>query len=453
MPVGSSTSIREPAWIPLVDAQTRTHAIDVAQVVASRFRDREFLLRTNRRASEQSRYPDTLRWNPCALAHGDAGLALACAYFDRCWPGDGWDEAADKYLSHATRSARLVEVRSGLFGGLAGLAFAAHNQPATSIARRELLPAIDQVLASRVLEMARNLHGRHGIAVSDFDTISGLAGIGAYLITNGASPPTDVAYRALLDALVSMTSTTSDVPHWFTPQHLMGDQLMSAAYPLGNMNCGLAHGIPGPLALMALALRKSPEYGDSIDGLPEAVERVAEWLVRHQMHDDFGINWPTFIPLTAGGRPEAGPIGSRAAWCYGAPGVARSLWLAGSALGNTALCELAIEAMAAIYRRPLALREINSPTFCHGVAGLLQITLRFAHDTGEAFFREAATELCKQVLSEFRDEQPLGFCSVEPGGNRVDQCGLLDGAAGVSMVLLAASTCHRPSWDRAFLLN
>jgi hypothetical protein len=47
----------------------------------------------------------------------------------------------------------------------------------------------------------------------------------------------------------------------------------------------------------------------------------------------------------------------------------------------------------------------------------------------------------------------LGFPSVEPGGNRVDQAGLLDGAPGVVMTLLAAGTGVNPSWDRLFMLS
>jgi hypothetical protein len=46
----------------------------------------------------------------------------------------------------------------------------------------------------------------------------------------------------------------------------------------------------------------------------------------------------------------------------------------------------------------------------------------------------------------------LGFRSLEPAGNAVDQAGLLDGAPGVALVLLAAATDAEPTWDRLFLL-
>jgi hypothetical protein len=143
---------------------------------------------------------------------------------------------------------------------------------------------------------------------------------------------------------------------------------------------------------------------------------------------------------------------SRAAWCYGAPGVARALWLAGVARQRSEWRDVAVEAMEAVYRRPVAARHIDSPTLCHGVAGLLQITLRFAHDTRLPVFTEAAIDLFEWLYGAYEPDSLLGYRNWEPGGTRVDQPGLLDGAPGVLLTLLAACTDVEPSWDRAFLL-
>jgi hypothetical protein len=231
----------------------------------------------------------------------------------------------------------------------------------------------------------------------------------------------------------------------------LGDDEAVALYPYGNLNCGLAHGIPGPLALMALALSR----GTTVPGLEEAIDRLADWLVCHRADDAWGVNWPYAVPLTPEGVPDraaAARTPSRAAWCYGAPGVARALWLAGVARQQSRPCNLAIEAMEAVYRRPLAARQIDSPTFCHGVAGLLQMTLRFANDTGLPAFAEAAVDLFEGLESAYEPGSLLGYRNWEPGGRRIDQPGLLDGAPGVLLTLLASCTDVEPSWDRAFLL-
>jgi len=109
--------------------------------------------------------------------------------------------------------------------------------------------------------------------------------------------------------------------------------------------------------------------------------------------------------------------------------------------------------MEAVFRRPRETRRIDSATFCHGVAGLLEIALRFAHDTGQSMFIEESHALVRQLLDNYRPESLLGFRNLEFADNEIDQPGLLDGSAGVALVLLAASTSVEPAWDRLFLLS
>jgi hypothetical protein len=231
-------------------------------------------------------------------------------------------------------------------------------------------------------------------------------------------------------------------------------------FPNGNLNCGLAHGIPGVLAFLSL-VRLS---GLSFDRLDDAMVTIADWICTHRQDDAWGVNWPTAVPLETAsdggdhvvlrpGDPALAPGGpGRAAWCYGSPGVARALWLAGRALDRDDYRTHALAAMDAVYRRPIPARMIDSPTFCHGVSGLLAITMRFAADTQLPVFTEESRRLVEQLMQSFEPASLLGFRTIEYGGNQTDQPGLLDGAAGVALVLLAAATGIEPTWDRIFLL-
>ena len=95
-----------------------------------------------------------------------------------------------------------------------------------------------------------------------------------------------------------------------------------------------------------------------------------------------------------------------------------------------------------------------SPTFCHGVSGLLQITMRFAHDTGSPTLRAGAGELGRQLLSHYDPASRSASRASRLQNTRIDQPGLtLDGAAGVPLVALAAAEDVEPAWDRIFLLS
>ena len=424
----------------------------VSRALAERVRDRHRVALAIAAAPTQTAFPRAIHWQPLSLAQGDAGIALACAYLDACFPDEGWDRIGHAYLTTAAESAeRWAPAPAALFGGVAGLAFAGWALSHGTTRYRRLLAAADDALLPQVTEQAGRLTRltTDGASFGEFDVISGLAGVGAYLLRRRDNPSAAAALEAALRALAVLGADSISPPRWWTPANLLGDEEMTALNPHGNLNCGLAHGIPGPLALMSLALSE----GVAVGGLEGAIDQIAEWLLDHRADDAWGVNWPYAVPLTPEGAPDrAAATPGRAAWCYGAPGVARALWLAGVARQRPQWRNLAIEAMEAVYRRPVPVRNIDSPTFCHGVAGLLQITLRFANDTALPAFAEAAVDLVEQLHSAYESDSLLGYRNWEPGGGRVDQPGLLDGAPGVMLTLLAASTNVEPVWDRAFLL-
>jgi lantibiotic biosynthesis protein len=443
-------AVRVSDWTAVLTGARLDAALRAADHVGRAIADRARVRHAAMQAAEQTAYPLSVRWLEHDVAQGSAGLALACAYFDRCFPGAGWDLVAHDHLASAARSVEGAHVPPSLFSGLAGLAFVTAQLSRDGERYARLTATIGVELAAQTHKLAQIVQQRRdGLAVREFDTISGLAGIAAHLLTR-SDAAADAAAQHALEALVGLVcepGPESRTPRWFTPPELFPHEEEARRYPSGSLNCGLAHGLPGPLAALALALSQGAE----VVGLRDAVEQASQWLVSHRCDDRWGVNWPTMVTL-----PEAGPgadAPSRAAWCYGAPGLARALWLAGTALGEDGLCALAVEAMERVYDRPVAARQIESPTFCHGVAGLLQVTLRFHHDTGLAVFADAAADLVDELLDAFEpDGSLLGFRNVEPSGGRIDQPGLLDGAPGVALALLAASMPVEPTWDRLFLL-
>lgn len=446
-------------WQPVLDEAARPAAIAVAHEAASRVGTLQRVRRAIELAPSQTVFPRSIHWRPFAVAQGFAGLAILCGGIDEVFPSERWEARAHEYLRLAARGAEAQpRLQCGLYSGLAGLAFGAWYLSRGGTRYRRLLSTLDAALFRQLAWATAQDRVRHGVDVATFDVISGLAGIGRYLLLRADEPAHRAALEAVLRTLVAMLEEERGLPHWHTPARFLAGSATQAQYPDGNLNCGLAHGIPGPLALLSLAAID----GVVVDGQHDAIGRAAAWLCGQRIHDRWGVNWPIAVPLIDRGREHGGAdheregsdnAPSRTAWCYGAPGIARALWFAGQALKDASHCELAQAAMEAVYRRPLSARRIDSPTFCHGVAGLQQITLRFAHDCGGALFVDAARALHQQIVDAYEPESLLGYRNVETGGGRVDQPGFLDGAGAVPLVLLAASTPVEPRWDALFLLS
>ncbi|MGX1774055.1 lanthionine synthetase C family protein [Nocardia brasiliensis] len=385
---------------------------------------------------------------------GSAGCAVLFDQLDRLGPDHGWAVHSHACLTAAARTAEQAERgRLGLFGGLCEVAFAADALSRNGTRYQRLLDDLDDVIARAAAALGTTIAAQPtGLPSAAFDVIAGLAGAGAYLLRRTGRAQVDDALYEVLAGLTALCGTIDGVPNWHTlPTALVPNSPMARAYPTGVFNCGLAHGVPGPLAVLALAA----SAGISVPGQRAAVARVAHWLVAQRRDDAWGPNWPTGVALpdSTGTAPTAyGPTHN--AWCYGSPGVARALWSASAALADPQLGELAVATMRAVYRRtPDARRIDGSPGLCHGVAGLLQITVRFAADTGDPDCVAAVPVLTAQLLSMFQPERRYGYVSIAENGPTADDPGLLDGAAGVALALLAAATDLPPMWDRTLLLS
>jgi hypothetical protein len=123
-----------------------------------------------------------------------------------------------------------------------------------------------------------------------------------------------------------------------------------------------------------------------------AIRRIAEWVIAWQMNDEHGPMWPgriSYEQQLVGNSETINLTGTRESWCYGAPGIARSLWLAGHAMNEPDWCQVAVKAYNASYSRTQAVGMLEAPTFCHGLAGLLQMTNEMYRDTGVTELRLA----------------------------------------------------------------
>lgn len=231
---------------------------------------------------------------------------------------------------------------------------------------------------------------------------------------------------------------------FFTPASMLPTDYHRELYPQGYTDLGLAHGVPGPLAALAIAQRS----GIDRPGLREAICRLVSWVYDHRSDDKWGPNWPMGVGKDS--TKDLNP--TRPAWCYGTPGIATALWHAADALQDEELRLFSVRAMEGVATRSELSQNLPSPIICHGIAGVLQTLLRFLEREQSADLVRGSNELARRLVDQYDPHAPLGFRDFE-GEQRIDSPSLLEGATGVALVMLSAASIDvEPAWDRMFLL-
>lgn len=436
-------------WAPVVEGDLAREAINITKTIADRILDGDSL--SENLASLPLQCPSApVQWDGYGLMQGFAGLAAMYNQLDRCFPKEGWRRVGSHFLRlgsdlyNASSSADNGDTADvSLCSGASGLGYIALQSPRGKSAYKNLSDHIHAVLEQRLQQRLTNISKAHGVSQNDYDVLYGVTGIGRYLLACETAKYPSKMLRPLLDVLIEKSRFDGDMPGLFTPFELLHPMEQPQFNSPAVVNCGLAHGVPGPLGLLSLA----SQSGMEVTGLNESIRFWSDWLTQQIVTDEWGKNWP------AAQVPGEAPQPTRAAWCYGIPGVSRSLYLAGTALKDEQLKELATSSMLSVFDRPQSAQRNNSPTMCHGRAGLLQVSTRFAHDTQMPEFREAAQSLCKELVETFDEKSVWGFEDIMSDGVKVDNPGLLCGVAGVLLALLSACTEAEPIWDQTFLLS
>lgn len=410
-----------PGWTPILDGEPRERALGAIRDITLALVDPEAF---------PGPYVD------------DPGIATLLSYVvqaDLPELTDLTDRAGEGAAAWLDRAVgRLADgVRGpGLWGGIAGVGFAVAHLAGGEEAE-EALGVIDEALAEVLaVEPWRG----------DYDLISGLAGLGVYAIERGSTP---LATRVLeqLEALAAPDPELGGLA-WYTPPELL-PAWQREICPDGYYNLGLAHGIPGVVGVMGHYVRAGIE--------PARARRLLDggvaWLraaAPPPADPEATARFPSWRGRGAGAEP------SRLAWCYGDPGVALPLLLAARATGDAALDAEAVALGRMMAARPFTSSGVLDTGLCHGAAGVAHTQLRLAHATHEPAISVAAARWIDRTLAMRRDDGVAGFPTrrMDDGVESWEaEPGLLTGAAGVGLALLAACSDVEPAWDRMLLVD
>ncbi|MGY1437748.1 lanthionine synthetase C family protein [Streptomyces reniochalinae] len=431
------------------------------------------------------------------LADGAPGIALALRYAAEVFDDSRYFTAGRIHLRRTAEASATAPLQApGLYLGTAGVVWAV-----TEYARME--PRYLPTLATMTDRLARQtlaitLHTAAGsVASHDYDVIGGAAGWLAALLKAAdvlGGRATDAVGQAtdrLVDYLVELTRDDGGPLRWFcAPSHFPsipgpdGEPTPLPGYvknfPDGVYNLGFAHGPPGILAALsrpdiaeAPGSTADPVAGsaagttDSESGSadpaaarPHRVRQGVRALARtlDALRID-GLDYPAWanllLPHPDSRRPDTGAaqVPARSAWCYGPPGVAASLLSASSACGDPEPTDLAVATLLGLERTPAEQQRVNSPTLCHGLAGLVTVYGRAAAQTGVPELFHMHERFLSRMCSFADEDHPYLFPDYDPWGKQEHSAGLLNGAAGVLLALLGAVSEAAAGWDELLFLT
>jgi class I lanthipeptide synthase len=387
------------------------------------------------------------------LAYGPTGIALL--HIERGAAGVGSWQRAHDWLAAAARGTFTSGPDSHPFYGAPALAHALacaadHLPGAYQRARDTLDRQMTADVRRRLAAAHRRIDTGRLPELAEFDTIRGLVGYGAYFLRYDL---TGADVRAVLDYCVRLAEPITHegevMPGWWTQTGPSGRP--DNRFPGGHANSGMAHGIGGVLALLALAARR----GITVGGHREALRTILAWLDRWQEETGRGHAWPYWVTrdeLRAGRLAPSAP--RRPSWCYGTVGIARARQLAALTLGDADRQVEAENALVAALTDSAQLKATTDNGLCHGFAGLAHVAARTAddaHPSTAGQLRAAITGLLAAVCPPGTDPADAATAVVrdEEAGP-----GFLNGGAGIALALLSPATAKPPrsAWDACLLI-
>lgn len=357
---------------------------------------------------------------------------------------------------------QIQYIPNSLFGGLSDIGFGVHSLYKVTSHYKKFIDTLNKLIITSSKEnIKKNKENIEDVTITSFDTMAGLTGVIAYFLLYKDEEEVRSFIEEGLTYLVLLTKDREvyghTVPNYYISSENQFLEMEKEFYKKGNFNLGLSHGITGPLAVLSMALIE----GIEIEGQREAIKRILEDLKIFNYIDDKGaVYWPGRIKLEDYINKQCNIDASRASWCYGTPGIARAIYMAGIAVDDKESKKLSIKAINGLSHMEKEDWQLNSPTICHGYAGLLAVMESMYKNIGDIKYKECVNRLVDIVLTFYEEDSIFGFMEIylektEDGKYRIvkeDGISLLQGTTGVLLSLLTTIRPMKTDWMKHFLL-
>lgn len=421
-------------WQPILTGECRDHALATVQAIAE-------ALTVAPHATLPAGLSADVHGAAAAtsLSSGSAGIALFFAYLAQAPTAGQSQQQALHWLEQAMEGVAASPMGPALHGGFTGVGWTVAHLVGSIFEAGADDPngVFDDFLCDYVA---------HTPWAGDYDLISGLVGIGVYALERLPDPRAVLTLERIVTRLEELAESTAQGITWLTPPTLL-PAWQRQHCPNGYYNLGLAHGVPGIIALLGDVYRS----GIAVAAAHRLLTGAVAWLLAQEITSVRGANFPNWV------APDYAPQPARQAWCYGEPGIAAALLGAAHALQEPTWTAAALTIARRAATHPPQEAGVFDGCLCHGAAGLGHLFNRIYQATGDVVVGQAARYWLEATLKLRQPGQGVaGYLTWEPEENGaapwVAHPGLLTGAAGIGLALLAATTPIEPRWDRTLLV-
>jgi lantibiotic biosynthesis protein len=362
------------------------------------------------------------------LLNGNAGISLLYYYLDRFNGNNDHEEIANTYLIDSFQKINEGFNFPSFCAGTSGIIWTINHLIKESfIDADDFYEAILPFLMKKGLEDAANnnldyLHGASGIALSLLDFSEEI-------------PPS--FFTELIRSIKEQGIEDEDSIKWKSTLMMDDDKIVS--------NLSLSHGISSFIIILCEIHEKFSEIKD----LEKIITKALHFLLTSKNKNRSHSIFPSYVD------EENGHQESRLAWCYGDLGNALAFYKAGKTLKREELIQESIDIMLhAANRLELEKNHVFDAGICHGTAGIAHIFNRFYQNTGEEKFKITAQYWIDQTLKQAIFEDGVaGYKTLHNRTEWRNEISILEGAAGIALVLLSSISDIEPNWDKSLLIN
>jgi len=183
-------------------------------------------------------------------------------------------------------------------------------------------------------------------------------------------------------------------------------------------------------------------------------EKLARQIVNYLLTHTNADTTSNYFSYTISSEKQANEV-TRLAWCYGDLGVGIILYQAGIIFQDKQTIDFSLKVLLnSTKRSTIEDAMIVDAGICHGTAGVAHIYNKMWHYTQDPIFKDACDHWIQKTI-EFGiyADGIAGFKKYNGESKRYENdCGLLEGPAGIGLVLLSYLTGDF-SWDYCLMLN